>query len=499
VAGEVGPLARGDTAPSGPPAEQGLSARAARGGRWVGAAALVSNGTAAAVLLLLAAVLPPRDLGVLALGTMVFVVANMLQDFGLFDVLVYTPHRVREAAETVLLCWLVAGSVLGALIVAGSSWLAGFFGDDRAAPVIAVAAVLLLCHAAAGVPFALWTRALQLRRRSQVQMAAVLLGGFTTVALVAAGLGIAAMVIGQVVQAVLLVVAAWTLGPRVRPRWHGDVAGELFAYGRHAFGASVTTVLQTNVDYVVVGRVLGAAALGVYSFSFRFAFLPHAVISLVVASTLFALLCRVEGPASADAVMRYTRTVLVLLTPLVAGLALFAPAVTLLGDEWRDGVEALRWLALFCLFTSVVTLTVFGLKGIGLPRRAFAVSGLHLGVLTGLLLAVAGRGLDAVSVARVAAASAAAALGWWWLARGVGVSPWRLSSLLRLPLLGTLAMTVVAVALPFSVAGRGEVTWLAAAPQGLATLVAYVIAVGLADRSALREAAGRVLRRGDGS
>lgn len=496
---ELGSAAAGGAPEQGAPADDdALTARAASGGRWVGAQAVVSNGTAAVVLLVLAALLPPQDLGVLALGTTVFVVANMLQDFGLFDVLVFTKHRVREAAETVLLSWLVAGTLLATVIVAAAPAMARFFGDPRATPVLAAAAVLLVCHAAAGVPLALWTRALQLRRRSQVQMTAVLVGGATTVVLAAAGLGLLAMVIGQVVQALLLLGAAWALGPRVRPRWHPDVARELFAYGRHAFGASLTTVLQSNVDYVIVGRVLGAAALGVYTFSFRMAFLPHAVVSLVVASTLFALLCRLDRGATADAVLRYTRTVLLLLTPLVVGLALFAPAVMLLGEEWGEGVEALRWLALFSLLTSLVTVTVQGLKGIGLPPLAFAVSGVHLMLLTALLLAFAARGVDAVSVSRVAAAGASAALGWWLLSRGTGQSPLALLGLLRLPALGAAAMTAVAVLLPFSVRGGEDVSWLSAVPQGLVALGAYVIAVAVADRTALRAAVTRLVRRGYG-
>lgn len=476
----------------------GLAARAASGGRWVGLSAVVSNATAALVLLVLAAALPPRDLGILALGTMVFVVANMLQDFGLFDVLVFRKDRVKEAAETVLLCWLVAGTVLGTVIVATAPVVARFFGDERATPVIAVAAVLLLCHTAAGVPTAMWTRALELRRRSITQMSAVLVGGATTVTLVALGLGIAAMVIGQVVQGVLLVGATWTLGPRIRPRWHPEVAHELFAYGRHAFGASVTTVLQSNVDYVVVGRVLGAASLGLYSFAYRFAFLPHAVVTLVVATTLFVLLCRAADGAAADAVLRYARAVLLLITPLLLGLALFAPAIVLLGDEWSGAVEPLRWLALFCLLTSVVTLAVNGLKGVGRPGPAFAVSGLHLGVLTVLLVLVASDGVDAVSVARVAAAGLSAALGWWWLSRSARVPTSAALGLLLLPALGGAAMTLVAVVLPFAVSGGEVVTWLGVVPQGLLTLAAYLLVVGLADRSALRDAIGPALRRETG-
>lgn len=472
-----------------------LGARAASGGRWVAVGALVSNAVAALVLLVLAAVLLPADLGVLALGTIVFVVANTLQDFGLFDVLVFVKDRSQQAAETVLLCWLVASVTMATLIVASSPLIARYFGEPRATPVIAVAGVLLVLHAVGSVPLALRTRSLDLRTRAQIQMSAVLVGGVCTVVLVLLGLGIAAMVIGQVVQGVLLVSLAWGVGPRVRPRWHGGVARELFSYGRHTFGASLATVAQYNVDYVIVGRVLGSAALGVYSFSFRLAFLPHAVIALVIASTMFALLCRLEGPSRADAVLRYTRTVLLLVTPLTLGLVLFAPAVTLLGAEWSDAVGVVRWLGVFCLFLSVVTISIQGFKGVGRPSYAFALSLSHLVLITVLLLVVVRTGVEAVAAARAGAAGAVAVVGWTLLARRAGIGPGASLALLRLPALGAAAMAATAWLLPFDVAGD-TATWAAVVPQALAALAAYLGAVALADRAALRESVQRVTRRG---
>lgn len=476
------------------PDAQALSTRAAQGGRWVAAGALSSNLVAAAVLLVLAAALPPRDLGILALGQLVFVVANALQDLGLFDVVVHRRDRAQEAAELVALCWLVTSAVLGAGVVAGSSTLAAFFGEPRAGTVIAVFGGLLFCYAAASVPLALRTRALDLRLRSQVQLAAVVVGGATTCVLVALGQGITAMLVGQVVQALLLLVLAWTVGPRLVPRWHPGLLPELLRYGRGSFGTAAFTIAQYNVDYAVVGRVLGAAALGLYAFAFRVAFLPYTVVTRVVTSTMFALVCRLEpGRDQGEAVARYTRATLLLVSPLAAGLALFAPALVLLGEEWRDAVVVARVLAPYVVLASLASIAEVALKAVGRPGRAAASAGTHLVLLTGLLVLLAELGLTAVGVVRTVAAGAALLVGWACLLRATELSVGQLLRSAWLPLAGTAAMAVVAIAT--GVAGDPDPRWVSVVPAAVASLAAYGALVVVAD-SGLRARAVGALGRG---
>lgn len=481
----------------GEPAGQGLHARAARGAGWVAVGAFVSNLVASLVMLTLAAVLTPADLGVLAIGQLVFIVANTLQDFGFWDVLIYYRGKAERAAEAVLLCWASASIVLALLIIAGSPLVAGFFGEPRATPVVAVAGGLLVCYAVAGVPMAMRTRSLDLRHRAQVQMSAVLIGGSVTV-LLALGpeLGIAAMVIGQIVQGLALVTLAWAVGPRMRPRWDGAVVREMLAYGRHAYGSALFTIVQYNVDYLVVGRVLGAAALGTYSLGFRISFLPYALITVVLSSTMFALVCRIEAEQKPAVVERYTRTVLLLVTPLATGLVLFAPAVVLLGDKWSPAVPVVRALGVYVLLTSLASMAEVGLKSVGRPELAVVSSGVHLGLLVLLLVLFTSRGVGGVAVLRAGLAGLVAVLAWSMLCRVLAIPGRRALGLLRLPAAAAGAMAAVTWLTSWDIDGGDPVSPVAMAAQAAAAVLAYVLVVGLADREAARSAARLVTRRG---
>ena len=58
---------------------------------------------------------------------------------------------------------------------------------------------------------------------------------------------------------------------------------DLGSYGRHVSAGNILGVVNSTVDNVAVGRILGPAALGFYAIVFRIADYPSTVIGYVVA------------------------------------------------------------------------------------------------------------------------------------------------------------------------------------------------------------------------
>ena len=56
---------------------------------------------------------------------------------------------------------------------------------------------------------------------------------------------------------------------RFWPGWKKAEARRLLAFGLPLAGANLLAFLVLNVDYIVVGRVLGAEALGLYMLAFN--------------------------------------------------------------------------------------------------------------------------------------------------------------------------------------------------------------------------------------
>ena len=377
-----------------------------RGAGWLGLGAATVKGSQTVVLLILAALLEPSAMGVLALGALVLNVTSAITDLGTGTALVHWRDDVERAARTALTLSLVLGLALTAAVWVIAPWFADALGaGDVGADVLRGLILCLPFISASAVGHELLRRAFAFRRRVMPDIVGALVGAAVSVVLAVQGAGVYALVVGQLVQAVLALALLWAVAPSVRPGWSRSDAAGLLSYGGHLAGGNIVSLLMLNVDYVLVARLLGVTALGVYSMSFRLAYMPVVLIAVVVCGAAFAYLCRLEG----DEVGRATDDVLVMLLglvlPLYVGMLMLAPQLGLLGDQWTPGVPVLRWLAVYGVLVSLVQLAVIVLNAVGRTRTGLLVNLFHLALLAVLLLMMTPLGVTAVGIAQSLAAA----------------------------------------------------------------------------------------------
>jgi O-antigen/teichoic acid export membrane protein len=426
-----------------------LESRAARGGLWLAGGTILSKGMQTLVLVVLARLLAPRQLGLLSIGALVVNVAGVVQELGAGDVLTYQATRVRDAARTALTLMLSGSLVITVVCWFGAPYLARFLRAPDGTGVIRGLTVVLPCYALASVTMALLRRELDFRRRIVPDVVPAVIGGVVSVVLAVLHQGVAALVVGQIVQGVLTPLAAWAVGQRIRPGWDRGLARDVVGYGRHVVGAEVLQLVLLNVDYTIVARTLGATALGLYSLAFRLCYLPFVNVSYVVNGAAFPYYCRLPSRDDlAPALTRVMGALAVTVTPVYALVALLAPHIEVLGEKWQPAIGSVRALAVYGLLMSFAQGGQTVLRAVGRPDLNLRVRAVHVVALTGVLLLLADRGITTVAVAQAAVAVAVTAATWWQVRRYVPhVSLRALARQLAPPAAGTLAMAAVVLAL----------------------------------------------------
>ncbi|MCW2792541.1 MAG: tuaB [Nocardioides sp.] len=475
-----------------PSAEAG---RTARGALWLASNGVVVKTSQTVVLLTLAAILAPSSLGLVALGTLVANISVQISSLGTASALVYWRGDVRRAARTAVTIGVGMGAVLATMLWFAAPWLAtSLRAEDGGANVIRGLTVVLPFTAVAAVTNELLRRELRFLRRIIPDTVSSVAGAVVAIVLVTQGSGVMALVVGQIVQATLTMLLSWVVHPPVRPGWSTEDARGLLSYGGPYAGAQLLEIVQLNVDYLIVARVLGAVALGQYSLGFRLAFMPYLMIVVVITGAAFPYLCRVRGPELGRATVVVMRATLTLVAPLCAGLALMSDHLTLLGDKWAPGVPVVAWLALYAALLSVGQLVQTALNAAGRPGLAMMLRLSHLLLLLGTLLLVAGHGITAVAIGQVGAATAVSLIA-LTMAR-LHVDGFSLRSLvwsLRPAAAGVVVMTLVVLA------ARRVVDVTDPSLPGLLLLgsvgmLAFAAPVWILDRAHLREAV-RLVRR----
>lgn len=497
IAAALDDAGRSRSVPPGDGAPVGMAdaARAGRGAGWLGLGAAVVKASQTLVLLVLAGLLAPSALGVIAIATLITNVAQVMSDLGTGLALIYWRGDVRRAARSAVTISVAMNALVAAAVWVSAPWLAQLLhAPPDSAWIVRGLVSVLPCYGAAAVSLELLRRDLAFVRRIVPDIVAALIGALVAVTLAMQGHGIAGLVIGQMTQGVLTLLLAWVVGGVILPGWHRDDVRGLVRYGGHMTAADLLQLALINLDYVIVGRALGGFRLGQYSLAFRLAYLPYLNIAFVIAGAAFPYLCRLPSHAVGRSVERIVAAAMTALIPLCLGIALFAEQVQLLGRKWQPAVAPMRWLALFAALLSLAQLMQTAINSVGKPRTTMQLKLLHLVLLVPVLLLFVRWGVTAVAIGQclVVAAETLAAVA---LARRClpDLSLRRLVVDVRASAAGAVCMALVVLALhwtfPGTVVSAGGLLTV-----GTLGVIAYVTPVWLLGRATIRRVARLVLR-----
>jgi O-antigen/teichoic acid export membrane protein len=378
---------------------------------------------------IIARIVAPKDFGVFAIALVVHAVVVNISELGVTAALIRDdPARISNSAPTVATISLATSILLGSLVAALSPVLATDLGSANAAAPIAIMALNLPLAGFCAVPFAVLKRDFRMDRIFIANVANNLVSGIVVVVLALAGWGALALawswVIGQVITTLLLM--SYRPG-RFWPGWNQAEARRLLAFGLPLTGANLLAFLVLNVDYVVVGRILGAAALGLYMLAFNISGWPINVFGAVIRTVSlpgFSRL-RLEGEAMPEHFVRALRLVAGVTLPicLIIG-ALARPAViAIYGTRWTPAASALVGLSVLGAGRILVELSGDFLVSLGHTRALLAAQVPWLVALTATLLLAAPRyGIRGVGAAQAFVVVAIVGPVYGVLLRHAGVS-----------------------------------------------------------------------------
>ncbi len=329
-----------------------LGTTASRGFLWANLGILVRYVLAIVLAAVMARVLPPADYAVMVtLLLLVFYFDNAL-DLGMGAALVYEQEEgLSDRVQVAFTANVLLGIGLGVLALLIAPLVGAYFQAESYVGVFRAFAVVVVLSALNTVPWSLFMRNMEFRRRSLVEITRDVTRVGLTIALALAGWGAWSVVVGFMASnAVTLVLTWWLLRFWPTLRWDLQVVRELFTYAWKVAGNRVLGVLALNGDYFVIGN-RNNAQYATYYQAFR---LPEFAMGAQLnglSAVLFPMFSRIrsEGPeALREGMYRSLRLVAMFSFPVGVALALVArDSFTLLyGDANQVGIRTMEVIAL---------------------------------------------------------------------------------------------------------------------------------------------------------
>lgn len=353
---------------------------------------------------LLARFLRPEDFGLIGMATVFTGLIGIINDIGVSGALIQ--RKTIDDIHLSSMFWLnvLVGLALFSVTLLSADVIAGFFADERLSEILRVLGFAFVAGSFSMVQQSILLRRLDFKPLALIETASVLVSGVVAVLAAFLGFGVWSIVVQLLLAPVLTSIALWA-----RSEWRParvfdtDALKDLVPYGLNMAGVNVVNYLSRNLDYLFVGKFLGASALGYYTLAYRLMMYPLQAVSSAVARVAFPAFAKKSNDFDAlgAGFIRMVAGISLFTFPMVLGVFTIAPEFieVVFGREWQATTSILRILCIAGLVQSVGTTVGSVYQAIGRPQLQLRMAILN-STLTAVALGLAVQyGLEAVALA----------------------------------------------------------------------------------------------------
>lgn len=333
-----------------------LTNRTISGMLWNMSGAVVQAALQLAIVSVLARLLVPEDFGLVGAAVVVIEFCQIFTQIGVGPAIVQRSDLREEHVRAGFTLSLLIGVVFGGLLYLVAPWMARFFRMESLSSVIRVLAFGYPLAGPTVVAEALLLRHMQFPRLVAVEVVSYALSyGAVGITLATLDWGVWALVAAYLFQVGIKAVGFFLVGSlRVGFSLDQTALRHLLTYGAGFSLARIANYAALQGDHLVVGRWLGAEALGIYGRAYCFVGMPANLFGTVVDRVIFPAMAVVQKDRQklAEAYSRAVGLVAMTTIPLSAVLFALAPEIVhiLLGPHWDSVVTPFRILVTVLVF-----------------------------------------------------------------------------------------------------------------------------------------------------
>lgn len=336
-----------------------IKQQAITGVKWNGISMGVATALQFVTLAALGRLLSPADFGLLGMIMVVIGFAQLFADMGISNAIIYRKDITKESLSSLYWLNIIAGAIVFCIVCASTPLIVRFYHEPRLSKLNYLTALVFLI-----TPFGqqfqiLLQKELNFNRLAKIEIATSVVNSTVTIGLAFAGLGVYSLILGQLAatsaRVSILCGAGWR---QWRPTLHfakQDVKGYL-SFGAYQMGERAINYLNSNLDYLLIGSMLGASALGYYTLAYNLVIKPSSMINLVITKVAFPVFSLLQDETE-KLRMGYFKVLQLLATvnfPLMVGLAVVAPVAVpvIFGKQWQPSIILVQIMTVVGLLRS---------------------------------------------------------------------------------------------------------------------------------------------------
>ena len=349
---------------------------------WNSIGLLIDNGLDMIVKLILARLLLPKDFGIIGFAVVFMGMIKVFSDMGMTAALIQRKEEDLQPIDYDTAFWvgIAWGILLAAIITFVVTPISiSFFNEPLLNPIIPVLSLNFILKPLATVHIVNITREMEFKKIVLPQNISRIAAAAIAVIMAYTGYGVWSLVFQRVLTNIFLVAIYTYISPwRPKMRYSKASFKKIFSFGVYTTGTKIFNYLTGNVDYLLIGKMLGAQPLGVYTLAYNVTYVVRGQIMDVINKVFYPVYSKIQDDLVT--IKKYYFKVIkyncIATYPIMIGLILLAkPFVEIgLGEKWIEAVIPIKLMAgagmVHLLTISNTTL----LRGIGRPKLEMIMS-----------------------------------------------------------------------------------------------------------------------------
>lgn len=328
-----------------------------KGGFWNGISQFGAQGINFVLIIILARFLSPNDFGLVGMVSVIIGFFGYFSECGLIASLIKKKEIDALDCNTAFWGGVFFGILVYLFIYCISPYIAKFYAQPELTNLARVLALVFIIGTYSFVPSALEQKQLHYKKLSIIRFISLLISGGIALLLVVQDVGVWTLVWQQISMEVAMLLGTF-FWIQWKPKFQFSYPRfkTLFAFGIHVTANNLIKFFSENIDYLLVGKLLGSEILGLYTMAFRLSRYPIEKVSPILGRMLLPAFSTIQDnlEQTQKNLVRISAYVPVVILPFLAVLFFTTqPLIALvLGEKWLGTVPLIKIFIVYILCLS---------------------------------------------------------------------------------------------------------------------------------------------------
>lgn len=327
--------------------------------KWVSAMQVLTIAGQLLIRLIIASILLPDEIGLIAIITVITEVIVMAADMGFNASVIQRKNLNNKHISTAFFVNMLFAFILTGVIIITSGTVSNFFGDYRMQELLQIISLVIIIRASVSVQIGICDRNLNFKKIVIATTIGLVLSSILKIMLAKDGYGAKSIVYGDIVNHGIIATYLW-----LSTKWLPSIRliskkafRELFSFGGNIMLVNTLNHLSSKVDVMFVGKLIGTFAAGIFSIAFMIANMLVSVMNSVIQRVFFPSFSLIQDNQEKlkNGYLNATKYISLAGVPICVGIFFTAPEFVrfFLNESWQPAILIIQILSVKSLMNSL--------------------------------------------------------------------------------------------------------------------------------------------------